>query len=60
MTPLHFAAAYGHPENVVELLLANKADVNAKDNNGWTPSHTAAAYGHKDLAELLQPHAGQE
>jgi ankyrin repeat protein len=59
MTPLHFAAAYGH-QNVVELLLASKADVNAKDNNGWTPAHTAAAYGHKDLAELLQPHDSQQ
>ena len=33
MTPLHYAADEGHTE-VVELLIANGADVNAKDENG--------------------------
>ena len=42
----------GH-KDVAELLLANKAEVNAKDNNGWTPLHLAAPKGHKDVAELL-------
>ena len=32
-TPLHWAAVNGH-KDVAELLLANKAEVNAKDNNG--------------------------
>ena len=33
MTPLHWAAQEGH-KDVAKLLLANGADVNAKDNNG--------------------------
>jgi ankyrin repeat protein len=37
----------------VELLLANRADVNAKNNDGWTPLYTAAETGHKDVVELL-------
>jgi ankyrin repeat protein len=38
---------------MVELLLANKAAVNAAANNGYTPLHMAAGLGHKDIAELL-------
>jgi ankyrin repeat protein len=38
---------------VAKLLLANKADVNAKDDGGQTPLHGAAAEGHKDVVELL-------
>jgi ankyrin repeat protein len=51
-TPLHRAAAYGH-KNLAELLLANKAEVNAKDNKGKTPLHWAADNGNEDVAELL-------
>ena len=35
------------------MLLANKADVNARNNRGYTPLNTAAYYGYKDVAELL-------
>jgi ankyrin repeat protein len=51
-TPLHLAAANGH-RDVAELLLANKADVNAKDIMGATPLDHAAGNGRKDTAELL-------
>ena len=37
-TPLHWAALSGH-KDVVELLLASKAEVNAKNNDGQTPLH---------------------
>jgi ankyrin repeat protein len=52
LIPLHLAAITGHKE-VVELLLANKAAVNAKSYEGHTPLHWAARVGHKDVAELL-------
>ena len=51
-TPLHLAAATGH-KDVAELLLINKADVNAQDNNSNTPLHVAAFYGQKEVLELL-------
>src|SRR5260370_10422126 len=51
-TPLHFATQKGH-KDVAELLLANKADVNAKSIGGETPLHVAALNGQKELAELL-------
>ena len=52
MTPLHFAAHNGS-NDMVEFLLANKAEVNARDKYGQTPLHSAARLGHKDVAELL-------
>jgi ankyrin repeat protein len=51
-TPLLLAASTGHRE-VVELLLASKADINGRDFDGVTPLHRAALYGHKDVVELL-------
>jgi ankyrin repeat protein len=53
---LHMAAQFGH-EDVAKLLLARKADVNAKNTMGETPLHiTAAEFGYKDIAELLLAH----
>jgi ankyrin repeat protein len=46
---LHLAVAKDH-KDIAELLLANKADVNARDNNGVTPLHLAAG---RNVAELL-------
>jgi ankyrin repeat protein len=43
-------------KELVELLLTNKADVNAKDNDGETPLHFAAQEYDKDVAELLLAH----
>jgi cytohesin len=48
-TPLHVAALKGSKE-IAELLLANGADVNAKDEVGFTPLHHV---GSKDVAKLL-------
>src|SRR2546428_711052 len=43
-TPLHWAAERGHSQ-LVELLLANKADINARTNRGDTPLHLASEKG---------------
>ena len=52
-TPLHSAVAGGH-KDVVELLIAKGADVNAKDEEyGAIPLHHAAQAGHKEIVELL-------
>lgn len=51
-TPLHYAARWGRLE-VMELLLANKADVNARANNGQTPLHSAAFSSWDKITELL-------
>lgn len=52
-TPLHWAVNSGH-KNMIELLLANNADVNAKaKNTDWTPLDIAAQGGHAEIAELL-------
>jgi len=56
-TPLHYAAEGGgggeEYKEIVELLLANGADVNAKADHGMTPLHRAAKWDHKEVAELL-------
>ena len=54
-TPLHTAAAEGC-KDVVELLLASRANVNAQDNDGHTPLHAAAITDHNDVVELLLNH----
>ena len=68
-TPLHAAAESGH-KHMVELLLANGAEVNAENNDGWTPLKEAAdaaawasAYegwyrNLDDVVQLLRQHGG--
>lgn len=51
-TALQAAASDGQV-GVVELLLADGADVNARDTSGATPLHEAAAEGHTAIAEML-------
>ena len=49
---LHQAARGGDKEQV-QKLIAEGADVNAKDKEGWTPLHFAAWSGQKEVAEVL-------
>ncbi|MGA2113246.1 MAG: ankyrin repeat domain-containing protein [Bryobacteraceae bacterium] len=51
-TPLHLAAATSQ-KDISELLIANKADVNAKANDGTTPLHQAAFDGSVEVASVL-------
>ena len=51
-TPLHVAAMNGRTE-VVKLLLAGKADVNARNDYGVTPLHNAAGNGLTEVVALL-------
>jgi uncharacterized protein len=51
-TPLHMAAENGN-KDMAELLMKNRADINARDRKGWTALHVAARNGRKDVAELL-------
>jgi ankyrin repeat protein len=53
LTPLRIAAQFGH-KDVAELLLAKGADVNTKDEDGYTPLHFTAA--RPDIADLLRRH----
>jgi len=54
-TPLHLAAKEGH-EDIVEMLLAHGAEVNAGDASGDTALSYAAAGGHLDVAQVLLDH----
>jgi len=47
------AAAKGHTE-VVKALLANGADINAKDHNNWTAFIWAAEEQHTEVMALLK------
>ncbi len=46
------AASEGH-QDVVELLLSNRAKVDAEDEYSYTPLHWVAIKGHSDMAGLL-------
>ena len=51
-TPLFIACVDGHL-GVVELLIADEADLEKMDTSGWTAKEHAALRGHMDIARLL-------
>ena len=53
--PLHAAVA-GQRQDVVEMLLAGGADVNAAQEGSWTPLHEAADHGDLAMVKLLIAH----
>ena len=52
------AAQGGHRE-IVELLIAKSADVNAKESFGPTPLNWAITRNHIETADLLRKHGGK-
>ena len=58
LTPLHFAAYYGH-EEIVELLITKGANVNAKANDGRTPIDWAITQDNTETADLLRKHGAK-
>ncbi len=51
-TPLQSAAAGNHIR-IVDLLLANGADPNCREQGGYTPLHAAAQHGNLDMIRAL-------
>ena len=51
-SPIHDAAVAGDVE-LVEMLIANDADVNDRDVHGYTPLLLAIQEGHTDIARVL-------
>jgi ankyrin repeat protein len=49
----------GH-KDLAELLLANNAEVNAKNNSDESPLHDALFAGHTDVMKLLRQHGGHD
>ena len=57
-TPLHRAVWRGHKQ-IADLLVANGADVNAKNGFGKTPLDLAIDFEKTETADLLRKHGGK-
>ena len=52
VTPLHYSASTNNAK-LAELLITNKADIDARDEDNQTPLHTAAYNNSSEVAEVL-------
>ena len=52
-TPLHYACMKKN-RKIVDYLINQGADINAKDSNGYTPFDVAQESGHSDIVECLR------
>lgn len=52
ITPIHVASKWGKI-NMVTLLVAKGADIQAKTRDGLTPLHCAARSGHDQVVDML-------
>lgn len=50
---LHKAAYYSGSATLLENLITQGADVNARDKGAWTPLHLAAKNGHVEALQIL-------
>ncbi len=53
VTALHSAVADGGHAAIAKMLVRGGADVNARQQHGWTPLHGAADSGDRETVELL-------
>ncbi len=51
-TSLHLAAQYNH-KKIVQFLIDNQANLNARDIKMHTPLHSAANHGHTEICKML-------
>lgn len=52
---LHYTSGIGNIR-CTKLLLANGAEVDLRDSDGYTPLHIASGYMHKDIVKALLDH----
>lgn len=57
-TPLHVVAWYNSCQEIIELLIRMKADVNSQDKWGRTPLSVAVWEGHHNIAAILMKAGG--
>ncbi len=53
---LYFYLLFIYISEIVEMLLRNNANVNIRENEGWSPLYIACDKGHVDVVDLLLKH----
>jgi ankyrin repeat protein len=56
--PLHYAAGYGDISVVKELIEVRNAEINARDDSGWTALSHARLNNHADISAYLVSQGG--